>query len=162
MQAAVESEDYEMAKRLKADIDKLRSAGEAVAGASHISTTTYHRPDPDEIFNRVLGRKGASPTPHVPSHLIPAPGRQGSSILAGNPNAIDGMLATAGPAGIEIDSQPVGPAPATAIDEAGPESIPPTTASLSAPRLDSVAHGQSAVATSADCQPPEGSKPISS
>lgn len=49
--AAVDKEDYDSAKLLKADIDKLRTAGEStdVRGGK--------RSNPDEIFNRVLGRK---------------------------------------------------------------------------------------------------------
>jgi hypothetical protein len=157
VQAAVECEDYEMAKRLKADIDKLRSAGEAAAGASHIPSSTYHRgTHPDEIFNRALGRKGNSPTPSVPSHLIHAPGRQGSTISAAHPNVLDGSAATAaGPSHVELDSQPVGPALATAIENAGPESIP-LTSSMAGPRIESMAHGQADEAASSDCHPPEG------
>lgn len=53
MQAAVEREDYELAKQIKIDADRLRAAGEAAAG------TAGHSPGrlcshPEEIFNRVL------------------------------------------------------------------------------------------------------------
>ena len=54
---AVEREDYDMAKALKQDIDKLRAAGEAAA-TGHIAELPKSRraTDPEEIFNRVLGR----------------------------------------------------------------------------------------------------------
>ena len=54
---AVEREDYDMAKALKQDIDKLRAAGEAAA-TGHIAELPKPRraTDPEEIFNRVLGR----------------------------------------------------------------------------------------------------------
>ena len=54
---AVEREDYDMAKALKQDIDKLRAAGEAAA-TGHIAEVPKSRraTDPEEIFNRVLGR----------------------------------------------------------------------------------------------------------
>jgi hypothetical protein len=53
MQAAVEREDYELAKQIKLDADRLRSAGEAAAGTAGrtIGRVVHH---PDEIFNRVL------------------------------------------------------------------------------------------------------------
>ena len=46
-----------MAKALKQDIDKLRAAGEAAA-TGHIADLPKSRraTDPEEIFNRVLGR----------------------------------------------------------------------------------------------------------
>ena len=46
-----------MAKALKQDIDKLRAAGEAAA-TGHIAELPKSRraTDPEEIFNRVLGR----------------------------------------------------------------------------------------------------------
>ena len=52
---AVEREDYDMAKALKQDIDKLRAAGEAAA--------TGQIADPEEIFNRVLGRSASCDVP---------------------------------------------------------------------------------------------------
>ncbi len=58
--AAVEKEDYDLAKALKADIEKLRLAGEAAALAGGSSATgdgssAPRGKNPDEIFNRVLG-----------------------------------------------------------------------------------------------------------
>ena len=54
---AVEREDYDMAKALKQDIDKLRAAGEAAATGQIAEVPKSRRAtDPDEIFNRVLGR----------------------------------------------------------------------------------------------------------
>lgn len=46
-----------MAKALKQDIDKLRAAGEAAA-TGHMAEVPKPRraTDPEEIFNRVLGR----------------------------------------------------------------------------------------------------------
>lgn len=49
--SAVDKEDYDAAKLLKADIDKLRSAGEST------DIQAGKKSNPDEIFNRVLGRK---------------------------------------------------------------------------------------------------------
>ena len=54
---AVEREDYDMAKALKQDIDKLRAAGEAAATGQIAEVPKSRRAtDPEEIFNRVLGR----------------------------------------------------------------------------------------------------------
>lgn len=54
---AVEREDYDMAKALKQDIDKLRAAGEAAATGQIAEVPKSCRAtDPEEIFNRVLGR----------------------------------------------------------------------------------------------------------
>lgn len=53
-----------MAKALKQDIDKLRAAGEAAA-TGHIGEVPKARraTDPEEIFNRVLGRCVLSAAP---------------------------------------------------------------------------------------------------
>lgn len=53
--AAVDCEDYDAAKHLKADILKLRMAGEST-GAEPDSPTSMGS-NPDQIFNRVLGKK---------------------------------------------------------------------------------------------------------
>ena len=53
MQAAVEREDYELAKQIKMDADRLRAAGEAAAGTAGHSPVRVGS-HPDEIFNRVL------------------------------------------------------------------------------------------------------------
>ena len=46
-----------MAKALKQDIDKLRAAGEAAATGQVAELPKSRRAtDPEEIFNRVLGR----------------------------------------------------------------------------------------------------------
>ncbi len=46
-----------MAKALKQDIDKLRAAGEAAATGQIAEVPKSRRAtDPEEIFNRVLGR----------------------------------------------------------------------------------------------------------
>ena len=69
----MEREDYDMAKALKQDIDKLRAAGEAAA-TGHMAQLPKSRraTDPEEIFNRVLGRSVLSAT--VPSfHYLPPP-----------------------------------------------------------------------------------------
>lgn len=50
--AAVEKEDYDTAKLIKADIDKLRSAGEGAA--MQTAGGGGGGKNPDEIFNRVL------------------------------------------------------------------------------------------------------------
>ena len=48
-----------MAKALKQDIDKLRAAGEAAATGQVAELPKSRRAtDPEEIFNRVLGRYG--------------------------------------------------------------------------------------------------------
>ncbi len=54
--AAVEKEDYDTAKLIKADIDKLRAAGESAAGAMEIASRNK---DPNEIFGRVLRVSGS-------------------------------------------------------------------------------------------------------
>lgn len=59
----MEREDYDMAKALKQDIHKLRAAGEAAA-TGHMAQLPKSRraTDPEEIFNRVLGRSDLSGT----------------------------------------------------------------------------------------------------
>ncbi|KAL3152527.1 hypothetical protein ABBQ32_001559 [Trebouxia sp. C0010 RCD-2024] len=73
---AVEREDYDMAKVLKQDIDKLRAAGEAAATGQIAEVPKSRRAtDPEEIFNRVLGRKasGVSSTRASSGQLSEAP-----------------------------------------------------------------------------------------
>ena len=53
--AAVEREDYDTAKQLKADMDKLRAAGESAAGVE----ASAPGKNPDEIFSRVLKVRAA-------------------------------------------------------------------------------------------------------
>lgn len=53
LQAAVEREDYELAKQIKLDADRLRAAGEAAAGTAGHSPVRLGS-HPDDIFNRVL------------------------------------------------------------------------------------------------------------
>ncbi len=60
--AAVEKEDYDTAKLIKAVMDKLRAAGEGAAMAPGAIGASKN---PDDIFNRVLGHKpvvAASPS----------------------------------------------------------------------------------------------------
>lgn len=75
LQAAVEREDYEQAKQIKMDADRLRAAGEAAAGAPGQSPARIGS-HPDEIFSRVLQpqmAKGSSaPTK---ADLIPQSGK---------------------------------------------------------------------------------------
>lgn len=55
--AAVEKEDYDLAKGLKLDIDKLRAAGETTATTAAAGDTGAKGvKNPDDIFNRVLGK----------------------------------------------------------------------------------------------------------
>ena len=63
-----------MAKALKQDIDKLRAAGEAAA-TGHIGEVPKARraTDPEEIFNRVLGRCVLSAACPFPPPLGPNP-----------------------------------------------------------------------------------------
>lgn len=53
LQMAVEREDYELAKQIKMDADRLRATGEAAAGAP-VPQPARSGPHPDEIFKRVL------------------------------------------------------------------------------------------------------------
>lgn len=61
---AVEREDYDLAKALKADIEKLRIAGESAAlappGPATGAAGSKSSKDPEEIFNRVLGKSRSS------------------------------------------------------------------------------------------------------
>ena len=50
--AAVEKEDYDTAKLIKVDIDKLRATGESAAGA--VEALASRHKDPGEIFGRVM------------------------------------------------------------------------------------------------------------
>ncbi|PNW77316.1 hypothetical protein CHLRE_10g431150v5 [Chlamydomonas reinhardtii] len=81
--AAVEKEDYDTAKVIKADIDKLRAAGEGAAMAA--GAVANASKNPDEIFNRVLGKKGSvgpgggnQPMLQLPYDDQPVGGRPGS------------------------------------------------------------------------------------
>ncbi|MEW5308551.1 MAG: hypothetical protein WDW38_000501 [Sanguina aurantia] len=75
--SAVEKEDYDTAKTIKLDIDKLRAAGEAAAthggggGGGSSDTSTMRSKNPDDIFNRVLSHRSAS-TPGVDPQAPPA------------------------------------------------------------------------------------------
>jgi hypothetical protein len=74
LQAAVEREDYELAKQIKMDADRLRAAGEAAAGtASHSPVRLGSHPD--EIFNRVLQpQMGKAMSPPIKGEVMPQPG----------------------------------------------------------------------------------------
>lgn len=59
--AAVEKEDYDTAKLIKVDIDKLRAAGESAAGAMEAAALASRNKDPGEIFGRVMRASGNVP-----------------------------------------------------------------------------------------------------
>lgn len=67
---AVEREDYELAKQIKMDADRLRATGEAAAGAP-VQQLTQSGPHPDEIFSRVLQPSVNHVCPGAASKLNP-------------------------------------------------------------------------------------------
>ena len=170
----MDREDYERAKRLKGDLDKLRAVGDAAAGASPSPPpphSAFRRgAHPDDIFSRALGRKapsapmpdtapGALVAPAVPRHLSARSthecsgdgGGSGGGAIPAHANALDGPEAPAAhaPAYSELDAQPVGPAPDAAIEEvAGPDTVPMTAAGRAAT--------PPATHAASDCQPPDG------
>ena len=108
VQAAVEREDYAEAKRLKTDVDKLRSAGELAAfgpgrspcghpAGAHSGSTPGPQPgfagpnmqspgmipgsqrNPDDIFNRALGKRG-TPQSAAGHQPDPSPGTSGYKV----------------------------------------------------------------------------------
>ena len=68
VQAAVEREDFDEAKSLKQDIDKLRSAGESAALGG--DPTPRRATDPDEIFSRVLNKVPSTGRPQPPPPYV--------------------------------------------------------------------------------------------
>lgn len=56
---AVEREDYDMAKALKVDIDKLRAAGDTSAVGDVADPRQPRMTDPEEVLGRVLSNKAA-------------------------------------------------------------------------------------------------------
>lgn len=151
MQAAVEREDYEEAKRLKTDVDKLRSAGE-LAAVGPTGLPAAASPHPDDIFNRALGKRGAAAPPFAAAGIPAHPGIPPGSLSM---NALDGALPSASTAHVqpalpkaysEIDSLPVGPAPDAALAEAGPDAVPMTANGTAPPPP----------AVPADIEPPPG------
>lgn len=67
---AVEREDYELAKQIKMDADRLRATGEAAAGAP-AQSTARSGPHPNEIFSRVLHPSVSHVSPGAASNLDP-------------------------------------------------------------------------------------------
>lgn len=112
--AAVEKEDYDTAKAIKVDIDKLRAAGEGAAmplGGGGVRSSGSK--NPDDIFNRVLGKKpstagqgggggGGAAMLQLPFDEQPVGGR-GSASGAGRPGS--GVGSYGAPGG----SQPASP-----------------------------------------------------
>jgi hypothetical protein len=58
--AAVEAEDYDLAKALKVDVDKLRAAGDVGGGSAHesqpVGPGARRATNPEDVVGRVLGR----------------------------------------------------------------------------------------------------------
>lgn len=67
---AVEREDYELAKQIKIDADRLRATGEAAAGAP-AQPVARSGPQPDEIFSRVLQPSMSQVSPGAASKIDP-------------------------------------------------------------------------------------------
>lgn len=67
---AVEREDYELAKQIKVDADRLRATGEAAAGAP-VQQLSRSGPHPDKIFSRVLQPSASHVGPGAASKLDP-------------------------------------------------------------------------------------------
>lgn len=99
MQAAVEREDFDEAKAIKSDIDKLRGAGETSAmGAAGSEGAARRANDPDKIFSRVLARANphaadASPSPEGQRYASDAQRRTTGAAPAAMPSGATALSA---------------------------------------------------------------------
>lgn len=76
--AAVEKEDYDLAKALKVDIDKLRATGDSGAASAHESQPVgaAGRRTTEDVMGRVLGKARSS------GHVAGPEGEAGDTIPA--------------------------------------------------------------------------------